>query len=136
MSTPQLPAFPRLRRRFTQAMVDRYGRVNEDHNLIHYEAAAAQRAGFPRPVVHGAMVAALVSEACRDYFGKAWLDSGRLKVAFIKPVLVEEAVRTMATVADIVSTGHTPVVNLEVWCENEAGEQVLAGSASCGYEHG
>lgn len=130
-STP--PVFPRLRRRFTQDMVNRYGRVNDDRNLIHYEMEAAQRAGFTRPVVHGALVAALVSEACRDYFGRNWIDGGRLKVAFIKPVLVEQAVTTGAQVMDRVPESGSERVRLAVWCENELGERVLAGEAACLY---
>jgi len=134
MDTFGLPAFPHLRRRFTQIMVDKYGRVNEDRNLIHYDAAAAQRAGFLRPVVHGALIASLISEACRDYFGQSWLESGQLKVAFIKPVLVEQSVGTRAEVQEVRTDANGSFVDLEVWCENEAGERVLAGSAACRYD--
>lgn len=124
------PSFPRLRRHFAQDMVNRYGRVNEDRNLIHYDAAAARRAGFARPVVHGALVTALLSEACRDYFGREWLDSGRLKVAFIKPVLVDQAVSTGGRVVDGEPREAGRRATLEVWVENEAGERVVAGEAS------
>jgi acyl dehydratase len=124
------PYFPRLRRRFTQDMVDRYGRVNEDRNLIHYDAEAARRAGFERPVVHGAIVAALLSEACRDFFGRGWLESGRLKLAFIKPVLVDQAVTTGARIVGGTPRDADRRIMLEVWCQNEAGERVVAGEAS------
>ena len=135
-SPSTLPAFPRLRRRFTQAMVNRYGRVNEDRNLIHYDAAAAERAGFPRPVVHGALVAALLSEACRDFFGRPWLEQGVLKVAFIRPVLVDQPVQTgAAVVAERAESGGRRV-ELDVWCQNEQGERVVAGQASCVYADG
>jgi enoyl-CoA hydratase len=131
-----LPAFPRLRRRFTQAMVNRYGRVNEDRNLIHYDAAAAERAGFPRPVVHGALVAALLSEACRDYFGRRWMEQGSLKIAFIRPVLVEQAVQTGAAIVAEHADGRARRVELDVWCQNDSGERVVAGQASCVYADG
>ena len=131
MTNPNQPVFPHLRRRFTQDMVNRYGRVNDDRNLIHYEASAAQRAGFPRPIVHGAMVAALMSEACRDYFGQRWMEGGKLKVAFIKPVLVEQAVTTGAQVVEQHPEGGGERLRLDVWCQNEAGERVLAGEATC-----
>ena len=131
MNSESGPPFPRLRRRFTQEMVNRYGRVNDDRNLLHYEAEAARRAGFPRPVVHGALVAALMSEACRDFFGRGWLEAGRLKVVFIKPVLVEEAVYTGAQIVERTPEADGPRLRLEVWCQNEAGERVLTGEASC-----
>lgn len=128
-----LPPFPELHRRYTQDMVNLYGTVNDDRNLIHYDAVAAQRAGFPRPVVHGALVAALLSEACRDFFGRPWLDSGRLKVSFIKPLLVGQKVRTGATVTAHRPDGTVERVDLDVWCRNEAGEPVVVGQASCVY---
>jgi acyl dehydratase len=136
MNPSPLPAFPALRRRFSQDMVNRYGRVNDDRNLIHYEAAAAQRAGFARPVVHGALVAALLSEACRDFFGRPWMEQGRLRVAFIRPVLVEQAVQTGAAVVSERPEGPGRRVELDVWCQNEAGERVVAGQASCLYVDG
>lgn len=129
-ATASEPYFPRLRRRFTQDMVNRYGRVNDDRNLIHYDAEAARRAGFERPVVHGAIVAALLSEACRDFFGRGWLDSGRLKVAFIKPVLVDEAVTTGARIVGGAPREPGRRMTLEAWVENDAGERVVAGEAS------
>ena len=118
--------FPQLSRRFTQAMVNAYGEVNEDRNLIHYDLAAAKQAGFPAPLVHGAIAAALVSEACRTHFGPAWLAAGRLKVSFIKPLFVGQTA----------TTGGRPLPGLgapryEVWCRNESGEDVVVGEAEC-----
>lgn len=117
-------AIPALTRRFTQEMVNAYGEVNEDRNLLHYDAAAARAAGFPAPLVHGAMVAALLSEACREAFGEAWLSRGRLKISFIKPLFVGQAVTTGGGAG---AAGVHPV-----WCRNEAGEDVIAGEAECG----
>jgi len=124
------PVFPRLQRRFSQKMVNRYGRVNEDRNLIHYDAEAARSAGFSRPVVHGALVAALLSEACRDFFGSTWMDTGRFQVAFIKPVLVEQRVTTRAATLGSAPFEAGQRIALSVWCENEAGERVAVGEAS------
>lgn len=116
--------FPATRRRFTQEMVDAYGEVNEDRNLLHYDRAAAERAGFPAPLVHGALLAALLSEACRAHFGASWLTAGRLKVAFVKPVFVGQTVATGGTTR---ADG-----GWDVWCRNEAGENVVVGEARCG----
>jgi acyl dehydratase len=117
-------AFPATRRRFTQEMVNAYGEVNEDRNLLHYEQAAAEQAGFPAPLVHGAMVAALLSEACRAHFGDAWLTAGRLQVAFVKPVFVGQ---TVTAGGKLRGDGAC-----EVWCRNEAGDDVAVGEARCG----
>jgi acyl dehydratase len=123
-TAPAAAAFPALSRRFTQEMVNLYGEVNEDRNLIHYEAEAARKAGFPAPLVHGAMVAALLSEACRAHFGAAWNHAGRLRITFIKPLFVGQAATTGGESA---ADGQT----IQVWCRNEAGEDVLVGQADC-----
>lgn len=116
--------FPDIRRRITAEMVALYGRVNHDRNLIHYDDAAARAAGFPRAVVHGAITAAVLDEACRAHFGEDWLRAGRLDVKFIKPLYV----------GDTVSTGGEERTAgggvWEVWCEDGAGEKVLAGEAA------
>jgi acyl dehydratase len=127
------PEFPRLSRRWAQASVDAYGRVNDDRNLIHYDAAAARRAGFLRPVVHGAIVAALLSEACRECFGAGWFESGQFKVSFIRPVLVDQEVTTAGRLLEAYPAAGAAGkrrLRFEVWCENEAGEQVVVGEAS------
>ena len=119
-----MPApFPIIARQFTQPMVDRYGQVNEDNNRLHYEMEAARKAGFPAPLVHGAMVAALLSEACRAHFGDAWLTTGRLQISFIKPLFVGQ----------VVTTGGEPAAGatFHVWCRNEAGEDVVVGEGTC-----
>ena len=42
--------FPRIERVITPEMVRRYGEVNGDRNMIHYDDQAARAAGFPRAV--------------------------------------------------------------------------------------
>ena len=120
-------AFPRIERAITRGMVKRYGEINGDRNMIHYDDQAARAAGFPRAVAHGAITAAVLSEACRGRFGAAWIGQGRLEVKFVAPFLVGDTLtthgrRTAAEPADGRETW-------EVWCENGAGERVLAGVA-------
>jgi acyl dehydratase len=115
--------FPTIRRRITAEMVALYGHVNNDRNMIHYDDAAARAAGFPRAVVHGAITAAVLSEACHAHFGPGWLTSGRLAVKFVKPLFVGDTVSTHGRPRDTRSGAW------ELWCENGAGEIILAGEA-------
>jgi acyl dehydratase len=124
-----LAEFPRLTRRFTQEHVNAYGALNEDRNLIHYDAEFARQAGFSAPLVHGAMVAALLGDACRDYFGAGWAAGGTLSVKFIRPVLVGQAVTTGGRPHPEADAAAGRFLRLEVWCRNEAGEDVLVGEA-------
>ena len=119
-------SFPQLRRTITAEMVTLYGRVNNDRNMIHYDDAAARAAGFPRAVAHGAITAAVLSDACRRHFGPDWNARGRLSVKFIKPLLVNDAVSTHGLPRE---AEGGPAGAWEVWCENGAGEKVLAGEA-------
>lgn len=116
--------FPKIRRAITMGMVKRYGKVNGDSNMIHYDDAAARAAGFPKAIAHGAITAAVMSEACREHFGPVWIEAGKLEVKFIQPLLV----------GDTLSTHGQPKAGepktWEVWCENGAGGKVLVGEAA------
>jgi 3-hydroxybutyryl-CoA dehydratase len=124
------PDFPNLRRTVSAAMVAAYQQVNGDSNLIHYDAEAARAAGFERPIVHGGLTAAILAQACRDYFGRAWFDSGRLSIRFIRPLFVGGTVTTHGRVIASQPFDGGRRVNLEVWCANEAGEHLVVGEAS------
>lgn len=121
--------FPELHRTITREMVARYGEVNGDRNLIHYEDAVAREAGFERAVAHGAITAAVIAEACRVHFGPAWAASGRLAVKFIRPVLVGQ---TLITGGEPLAAAAGAAGAMKVWCADESGEPVLVGEASSG----
>jgi len=133
---PNSRAFPTVSREITREMVALYGKVNGDRNLIHYDDAVAQAAGFPRAIAHGAMTAAVISEACREFFGPAWIDGGRLNVKFIGPLLVGDTVsahgevtaREPARSAGSGQASDGERVTVNVWCES-AGEKILVGEA-------
>ena len=123
------PTFPSLRRPITADMVRLYAKVNGDRNMIHYDDDVARAAGFPRAIVHGAITAAVISEACREHFGPSWIGGGRLAVKFIKPLLVGENISTHGRLTGEAVDGDVRRETWEVWCQNEAGERVLVGEA-------
>ena len=125
---PNPRAFPTVSREITREMVALYGKVNGDRNLIHYDDAVAQAAGFPRAIAHGAMTAAVISEACREFFGPAWIDGGRLNVKFIGPLLVGDTVSAHGEVTAREPAPDGERVTVNVWCES-AGEKILVGEA-------
>jgi acyl dehydratase len=123
-STPNVADFPRLTRRITADMVRAYGRVNGDRNMIHYDAAAARAAGYADTVVHGAITAAILGEACHRHFGADWPLRGELRLTFIQPLYVGDSVTTCA--AGQPEDGSA----LAVWCENGTGERIAVGMAA------
>ena len=114
----------------TPEMVALYGRVQGDRNMIHYDEAAARAAGFPRPIAHGALAVAVLTQACRDYWGSAWFTTGRLAIRLLRPSFVGEAVTVSGEQRVVEELDGGARVTVDVWCTNERGEKVLAGEAS------
>lgn len=122
--------FPTIRQTFTAEMVGLYGQVNGDRNMIHYDEAAARAAGFPRPIAHGALAVAVVTQACRDYWGSAWFTTGRLAIRLLRPSFVGEAVTVGGKQTSVDELDGGKRVTFDVWCANEGGEKILTGQAS------
>ena len=123
------PAFPAFAAPSPPAWSGYYCKVNGDSNMIHYDDETARAAGFPGAIVHGAITAAVISEACREHFGPSWIDRGRLAVKFVKPLLVGENISTHGRLTGEEADGDMRRETWEVWCQNEAGERVLVGEA-------
>lgn len=123
-------AFPALQQRFTADMVRLYGEVQGDRNMIHYDDAAARAAGFPRPIAHGALAVALLTQACRDYWGSSWFTTGRLTVRLLRPSFVGDVVTAGGKHVSSEPLDGGERLTFDVWCANEAGETILAGQAS------
>jgi Acyl dehydratase len=72
-----------------------YYRLNGDNNPLHADPAVAERAGFPRPILHGLCTFGVVFHALlrqfNDYRPAA---SGRIKARFSAPVFPGETIRT------------------------------------------
>jgi 3-hydroxybutyryl-CoA dehydratase len=74
----------------TQAMIDRYGVINGDRDIIHYDADYARQRGFPAPLAHGLMVQGYANDMAMDVYGADWCTRGSIKVKFVKPVYPDE----------------------------------------------
>jgi acyl dehydratase len=70
----------------TQAKIDRYGRINGDNDIIHYDHDYAVRRGFRGTLAHGPHNMAPAAELGAQKFGPDWFTRGRLFVKWIGPV--------------------------------------------------
>jgi acyl dehydratase len=122
--------FPTIVRTFSPDMVASYGRANGDRNMIHYDDVAARAAGFPRRIAHGGIAVAVVTQACRDYWGSAWFTTGRLSIRLLRPAFVGEAVTVGGEQRSAEDLDGGARVTFDIWCTNEQGEKILAGEAS------
>ena len=70
----------------TQEMIDRYGRINGDNDIIHYDHDYAVARGFRGTLNHGMMTMGYCAELGARKFGRDWFHRGELTVKWIDPV--------------------------------------------------
>lgn len=71
----------------TQAKIDRYGRINGDNDIIHYDHEYAVARGFAGTLAHGPHNMAPAAELGLCRHGADWFTQGRLRVRWIGPVM-------------------------------------------------
>jgi acyl dehydratase len=70
-------------------------RLNGDHNPLHIDPDVAQKAGFPRPILHGLCTFGVVCHALlRALCGYDVARFGRMDLRFSAPVFPGETIRT------------------------------------------
>lgn len=112
------------------AVYSRYVFDGRDTRNIHTDDEVARRAGLPRAVAQGRYPIGYMSERALAFFGRGWLEGGRLDVTLVKPIFAGDAITVCGTVVDRVPEDGATRVVLELWLENQAGERVTSGTAS------
>lgn len=69
----------------TQPMIDGYGRINGDNDIIHYDHEYALQRGFRGTLLHGPHMSAFAAELGASKYGPDWLCRGRLHTKWIGP---------------------------------------------------
>lgn len=115
-----------VERRITREQLVRYADASGDHNPLHLDEEFARGTPYGRPIAHGMLVLALVSELMTYSFGEAWLRGGRLKTRFRAPVFPGDTVRASGTL----KTSSDGTATYEVAVANQDGENVITGDAS------
>ncbi|MDA1061645.1 MAG: MaoC family dehydratase [Chloroflexi bacterium] len=109
-----------------QARVVAYATASRDLNPMHTDPAVAAATDFGRPVVHGMLLLALVSEAMGATFGARWAEAGTLKVRWRAP-----AMQPVTVTAHVAPRGVTDgLASYDVRCEDEHGTVLLTGTAN------
>ena len=114
-----------VERRITQERLAAYADASGDRNPLHLDAEFAAQTPYGRPIAHGMLVLALVSELMTREFGAAWLRGGRLKARFRAPVFPGGVVRAEGTLKS--ANGEQAAYN--VWVADEEGTQAITGEA-------
>lgn len=122
----EAPTVAPVTRLIDQGRVDRYAVAAHDPNPIHRVTPEALASQFGRPVAHGMLVLALVSEAMTGAFGERWAAGGALKVRWRSPAIPPVTVTARA----VLRSSDAATATYDVLCETEDGEVLLSGTAS------
>jgi 3-hydroxybutyryl-CoA dehydratase len=116
---------PSVTNHLTQEQIARYADASGDHNPLHIDPAFAATTQFGGTIAHGMLVLAFVSEMLTAAFGRAWLDSGRLKIRLRGPARPGDTV----TATGLVTKVEDKHVTCAVECRSSSGDVLIDGSA-------
>jgi len=125
MSGPpvQLPA---VEHRVTQAQLAQYADASGDRNPLHLDEEFARSTPYGRPIAHGMLVLAFVSELMTKSFGSAWMRGGKLRTRFRAPVFPGGVVRASGTLRSSDAASAT----YDVTVTDQDGADVITGEAT------
>lgn len=119
---------PPLTRRVSLVRMMMYGAATWDYVPLHYDAAYAQKRGFPAPVADGQMLGAYLCQLLTDWSG----DPGSVRALSFRnqaPVFPGDTLVCKGKVSHRRASGKDSLVDCDLWIENQRGEQVV-GHAS------
>ena len=119
---------PPLEKELTQRHIDAYSGVRT--RSIHTDEAWARRKGFRTTLAQGMMSTAYVSEMMTRLLGAGFLRGGTMSVAFVQPVYAGDRLTVRGIVKELRPEGAATRVVVDVWCENQHGQQTAVGTAS------
>lgn len=97
---------------------------------IHVQPDAAKAAGYEATVAQGLMAFDYIGEMMERHLERAWYEYAGLSVTFLAPTLEGQTLTTGGRLAEEHEEGAVIRQVYEVWCDNDAGETVAAGTAT------
>ena len=101
-----------------------------DKNL-HTDLEAAKATGLSAVVVSGTQWEGYLVGLLVEVFGTAWFDGGELDIKIPRSVKIDETLQPKVRVDARERSGDRLLVRLSAWCENQDGQEVMVGTASC-----
>ena len=101
----------------------------EGEENIHTDDEVARAAGLPAAIAAGVQFMSYIFDMLHQEYGFQSVAGTVLDVRIRAPVLAGDTVTPRGRVTDLQADGSEKRVLLEVWCENQRGEQVIAGTA-------
>ena len=97
---------------------------------FHSDDAAAQTAGLREPIASAHMTISYMHELLNKFFGHDWVQGGTLSLKFTRPIVAGDRVTYKGVVKEKVPEGTRVRLRLDVWTENQRGQQTAVGTAS------
>ena len=103
----------------------------QGRNAIHTDDYA-QDFGMRGALIGGSTLLGYVLEMLYGYFGRDWMEHGRIKVSFIGGGAINgDELTAHGLVTATEPEGDGTRMSLEVWLENQDQAKILVGQASC-----
>lgn len=96
-----------------------------DEKNIHTDNEVARAAGLPAAIAAGVQFMSYILDMLQQAYGPQSVPGTVLDVRIKAPVFAGDTV----TAGGRVATAANGAVLLDVWCENQRGEQVISGTA-------
>jgi acyl dehydratase len=112
-----------------RVQITRYAASSGDFNRLHLDEPYAHAVGFPGLFAPGMLAMAFVGQLLT-----AWLRRGhvrKLGARFIKIVWPGDELTCRGRIAELRKESGACYADVELWAENQKGELVLRGQASC-----
>ena len=127
METPP-PGLAPVVHTVSQDQLVSYAHASGDYNPLHLDPDFAARTSYGRPIAHGMLVLAFLSEMLTREFGLDWLAGGRLQVRFRAPAYPGDTISADGLLRGASSDGRKAVY--QVACTNQSGTPVITGEAT------
>ncbi len=101
----------------------------EGEKNIHTDDEVARAAGLPAAIAAGVQFMSYIFDMLRQEYGFQSVQGTLLDVRIREPVFAGDTVTARGRVAEVQAHGSGTRVSLEVWCENQRGGRVIAGTA-------
>lgn len=121
---------PVMTQRVTQEHVRQYAHASGDHNPLHLDEEFAATTQFGKPIAHGMLALALISEMMARTFGQHWLHGGGIRARFKGPVYIGEEVSIHGKVTKETEEEGRRHLSCNITLQSSEGEAVVTAVAT------
>jgi hypothetical protein len=98
---------------------------------LHTDLDKAREAGLPGIIVSGTQFEGHLIDLLVETFGEDWFAAGSVEAKIPKSLMLGDTVQPKAMLREIYDDDGGRTFLLDIRCENQRGEAVLVGTASC-----